>query len=336
MSNLEYFNTYNREYLGCKTRLLPFIEEVVNDNVHGVSRVADLFAGTGVIGDFFNRRGCDVIVNDSLYHNYLSYLTFFDDAPVDTSALAWCIELFNENNVIYDNYFSTEYGGNYFKTNDARKIGWIRDYIEDLASLNPRERAILITSLIYAADKSSNTCGHYHGHRPDFSYKKIPEFKLRFPLFDNVLNEGNECFNMDANLLAPTIDADLVYIDPPYNSRHYIDYYHVLENLAVWDKGELEGKLRQPKWRADFRSKHSSKRNAFNSFKDLIYKLDGVDYLLVSYNDNPKNNIAYDDMISLLEEKGNVSVFKKEFPRYRAKNSDDSHVLHEQLFLCEV
>ncbi|MBU4457771.1 MAG: DNA adenine methylase, partial [Candidatus Omnitrophica bacterium] len=37
--------------------------------------------------------------------------------------------------------------------------------------------------------------------------------------------------------------CDVAYIDPPYNARQYINFYHVLENLAKWEKPvEFEGK----------------------------------------------------------------------------------------------
>ena len=36
-------------------------------------------------------------------------------------------------------------------------------------------------------------------------------------------NPQNQCFNEDANNLVKRIEADLVYIDPPYNSRQYCD-----------------------------------------------------------------------------------------------------------------
>lgn len=47
--------------------------------------------------------------------------------------------------------------------------------------------------------------------------------------------------NLDANEFIKTVKADLVYIDPPYNSRQYCDAYHLLENVAVWNKPKVYG-----------------------------------------------------------------------------------------------
>jgi len=37
-----------------------------------------------------------------------------------------------------------------------------------------------------------------------------------------------------------------VYIDPPYNSRQYSRFYHVLETLIKWDKPKLYGVALKP------------------------------------------------------------------------------------------
>ena len=64
------------------------------------------------------------------------------------------------------------------------------------------------------------------------------------PLAPTDNDPGNQCFNEDANNLVKRISADLVYIDPPYNSRQYCDTYHLLENVARW--GKARGLRRGP------------------------------------------------------------------------------------------
>lgn len=63
------------------------------------------------------------------------------------------------------NYVSDNYGDKYFSADNAKKIGEAREYIERLTNINGRERAVLLTSLIYATDKSANTVGHYDAYR---------------------------------------------------------------------------------------------------------------------------------------------------------------------------
>src|SRR5699024_9069897 len=55
-------------YLGNKSKLLHFIDEVINKyNIEG-EVFADLFAGTGVVGDFFKGK-FKIISNDYMYYS---------------------------------------------------------------------------------------------------------------------------------------------------------------------------------------------------------------------------------------------------------------------------
>ena len=67
---------------------------------------------------------------------------------------------------------------------------------------------------------------------------------------------------MDANEFIKNVKADLVYIDPPYNSRQYCDAYHLLENVARWEKPEVFGTAKKMD-RSKLKSKYCSKRKIF-------------------------------------------------------------------------
>ena len=69
----------------------------------------------------------------------------------------------------------------------------------------------------------------------------IKENKLiAIEIYDN--KKENKTFQQDANELITSISGDILYLDPPYNSRQYAPNFHVLESIAVWDKQELKGK----------------------------------------------------------------------------------------------
>ena len=225
----------NRRYLGNKYRLLPFITSVVAKNCEGVSLVADIFAGTGAVASAFTDK--QIITNDNLYSNYISHLAWFSPQPYSREKIKRIIAYYNRRDVTSDNYMSNNFADTFFSMTDCRKIGFIREDIETrlaLGEINERERALLITSLLYAADKIANTCGHYDAFRRGALFDKSLE--LSIPLPNENLNAGNVCYNEDTNELVKRIFADLVYIDPPYNSRQYCDAYHLLENIARWEK----------------------------------------------------------------------------------------------------
>ena len=141
-----------------------------------------------------------------------------------------------------ENYMTENFSDTYFCHDDCSKIGYIRENIEakyDNREINERERAILITALLYAMDKIAKTCGHYDAYRQNVEFDM--HLELTLPLASQENNKKNKCFNIDSNKLARTIKADLVYIDPPYNSRQYCDAYHLLENVARWEKPEVFG-----------------------------------------------------------------------------------------------
>ena len=89
---------------------------------------------------------------------------------------------------------SNNFADTYFSLNDCRKIGYIRQDIEDKyynCEINKRERALLITSLLYAMDKIANTCGHYDAYRRGATFEK--HLELYVPEPEETLNENNIC-----------------------------------------------------------------------------------------------------------------------------------------------
>lgn len=226
------FRLHNRRYLGCKFQLLPFIERVVAENCPGASSFADLFGGTGSVAWRFNGR-YRIIVNDTLFHNYLAYRAFFSTESASLSKIVELINLFNKMDCADSNYYVENFADTYLSADNARKVGVIRDKIDDLektGKINFREKAILVTSLLYAIDRIANTVGHYDAWRRNGDRDK--RLALRVPLLDDSRNVGNEIFMLDANRLAGSLKVDVAYLDPPYNSRQYCDCYHFLENVA--------------------------------------------------------------------------------------------------------
>ena len=57
-------------YLGSKIKLLDEIDKVIKENGIEGDSFADLFAGTGAVGDFF-KGSYKIIANDFLYYSYV-------------------------------------------------------------------------------------------------------------------------------------------------------------------------------------------------------------------------------------------------------------------------
>ncbi len=327
----------NRRFLGNKYKLLDFIKGTVEKECSGINTVADIFAGTGSVASAFSDK--KLITNDLLYFNHVCHVAWFGSEKYDEEKIENLICYYNAVNPQEENYMSLNFADTFFSLEDCRKIGFIREDIEanyKENKINARERAILITSLIYAMDKIANTCGHYDAYIKGASFDR--HLELSIPLASNENNENNQCYNEDANRLAERIEADLVYIDPPYNSRQYCDAYHLLENVAKWEKPAVTGvalKMDRSSLKSDYCTS-----GATRAFEDLVSKITAK-YILLSYNNmakkgNGRSNakISDDDIIRILSRKGKVKVFSEDYKAFSAGKSSIKDN-QERLFLCE-
>jgi len=326
----------NRRYLGNKYKLLPFITRVVENECKNINTVADIFAGTGAVASAFIDK--KIITNDIMYSNYICHVAWFSSEHYSEEKVIKIITQYNNLKITEDNYMSDNFSNTYFSLDDCRKIGFIRQDIEDKFNsgvINARERALLITSLLYAMDKIANTCGHYDAYRQGVEFEKHLELYVPQPEPD--VNENNVCYNMDTNELAPEIEADLIYIDPPYNSRQYCDAYHLLENVARWEKPEVFGVARKMD-RTALKSDYCTQK-ATVAFENLIDSIHAK-YILLSYNNmankgNDRSNakISDDDIMKILSKKGKVKVFSEDYKAFSTGKSD-IQANQERLFLC--
>lgn len=330
------YNISNRRYTGSKYKLLDWLEELILDNCAGETFL-DVFAGTGVVSDRMRRHYPHMIVNDFLYSNEVIYRAFFGAGTYDPALLEYYKEKYQsfgtgkeqdgagdrEAAQRYDNYFSANFGGKYFSMKDAGIIGAVR---EDLARnrdlLSEREYCILLASLLYSMDKVANTVGHYD------AYRKREGIEDRF-LFD--LISPQDCggqfaiYREDANRLARRLKADIAFVDPPYNSRQYSRFYHVLENVTQWKKPPLTGTALKP---PEENMSDYCRNNAPEIFADLIRNL-GVKYIVVTYNNtynskssSSRNKITLEEIRSILERKGETSVYEKRHPCFNAGKTE--------------
>lgn len=337
-------NIQNRRYLGNKFKLLNFIESTIKKYCPGTESLLDVFAGTGVVAYHFMDK-MQVITNDTLYSNYLAHIAFMSDEEVNSELIKAFIDECNSLNAdeLDDNYMSDTFGDTFFSYSDCKKIGYIREKINQMYAekeINQREFAILVTALIYSMDKVANTCGHYDAYRKGVAYDRA--FELHELDLSKRPKGKNLFFNDDSNILAKSATfpyVDCVYCDPPYNSRNYCDLYHVLENVAQWKKPEVEGVARKMD-RSNLKSKYCSRR-ASDAFEELVKALN-CKYIVLSYNNtgdkaNDRSNARMndEDIMRILSEKGKVKVYSKKYKAFTTgKSENDSN--EERLFVCKV
>lgn len=320
------YNISNRRYTGSKYKLLDWIEELVLSNCEGES-FFDVFAGTGVVSARMSKHYKKIIMNDFLFSNEIVYKAFFGNGDYSEKILEKFREKFQKINPdkIEENYFSDNFGGKYFSNNDAKLIGKIREEIEKTKkNISDREYCILLASLVYSMDKVANTVGHYD------AYRKIDAIDDKF-IYELINPEKPSdkfsIYRMDANKLVRQVKADIAFIDPPYNSRQYSRFYHVLENVVQWKKPKLEGTALKPQ--AENMSEYC-RNGAPKVFADLIQNVD-VKYIVVTYNNtynskssSSKNKITLEEIKDILASRGQTTVYEKKHQCFNAGKTEFS------------
>ena len=330
----------NRRYTGSKYKLMPWIRFLIEENCQAYNSLFDVFGGTGVVSagllDMFDK----IVINDFLYSNKIIYEAFFNNEPFDKDVLLAYEKKYSSLSSVSlaENYVSLNYGDKYFSNHDARKIGYIRQDLEE--SLNTKkityhEFCILLASLLYSFDRCANTVGHYEA----YIKKTKPADSLKFELIEPIqTNNKIEIYREDANALARRIKCDVAFVDPPYNSRQYSRFYHVLETITKWDKPKLSGTALKPP--AENMSDYC-RSSAPQAFNDLIKNLNAK-FIVVTYNNtydskssSSRNKIKLEQIEDTLNAKGKTITFAKEHHRFNAGKTESSGH-KEYVFICEV
>ena len=307
-------NINNRRYIGNKMKPSVWIFSHINKLDGDLKSFCDPFGGTGVMTNEALKNGFEkVIVNDVLYSNYCCYQGFLASGEWNKGKI---MDILNEwgkinKESLEENYCSKNYGdGTFFDELTARAIGHIREEIERMRpELTEKEYYILITILLYSMDKVANTTGTYESFLKTNNHK---EFKLR--MISPKSYDGVKIYRGDANEIIKEIEADIVYLDPPYNFRQYGRLYDVPEQICEWSKSTVK---------SPFRSKYCTCK-AGEEMRDLVNKINAK-WIITSYNNNfaskntrVKNKIGYDEMMDILSTRGETIVDEIPYKPYNA------------------
>lgn len=338
----------NRKYLGSKARLLDFIEGGIRRAAGGIESFLDGFAGSGVVAERMRAYTNRLTLIDNLASNYAINRTFFASCE-DNVRIDYVAGALRDLNRLppAPGYAAAHYAGRYFTPENAALIDAIRDRIEQrrrAGDCSAQERHVLVTSLLFAADKAANTVGQYDAYLKNLgaaSYDRsgrhlvdanvYRRLRLRMPAFR--FFEGATVVQADLNAVAGDHEADVVYLDPPYTERHYVDCYHVLENIASWKKPALSGKTMKFE-RGALKSAYSRRGTALAAFKELIGKI-RARVIAVSYGS--EGIIPLDDLRAALAARGATTVARREYPVFgNGAGRSARRPVAEYLAICRV
>ncbi|HZV83695.1 MAG TPA: DNA adenine methylase, partial [Brevundimonas sp.] len=201
----------------------------------------------------------------------------------------------------------------YFSPENGARIDAMRDRIAAMG-LEPELEAIALVSLMEAADRVDSTAGLQMAYMKSWAARALKPLELRIPdLLPGVAAGPCKATRTDAVELAPRIDADLVYLDPPYNQHSYLGNYHCWESLVLWDKPETYGVANK---RIDVRTRKSpfnSRPGIAPALRSVIEGLKAPN-LVVSFND--EGYLGRDELVEMLSARGEVQVIEIQHPRY--------------------
>lgn len=306
-------------YIGSKERLLGNIEGVLNDKGATGEVFADLFAGTSSVARHFKKKGFQIISNDLLYFSYLIQRKYIEtnEAPKFKGLKLSCAEIISNLNAVKacaaDEFVAESYSEfgraerKYLLPSNAMKIDSILYTVGMWHARNLTteiEDAVLRATTVEAIPYVSNISGTYGAYLKEYDNRALKPLTLKTPEF--VSNEKqNYVFNTDANKLVREIESDILYLDPPYNTRDYISNYHLLETIARNDRIGLRGKTRLRKDDYLYKSAYCRKAEASEALADLVENAKAK-YILMSYSSE-----------GIIEDKTIEKIFKSKGTDYQ-------------------
>lgn len=306
------------KYIGSKRTLIPVILDAVRraSNAHSV---IDLFSGTSRVGHALKGAGYRVLSND---HN--AYAATLARCYVQADAedvLEDAKKLVREFNGLpgCGGYFTETFciKSRFFQPKNGARVDAIREAIA-AKGLEPELEAVMLVSLMEAADRVDSTTGLQMAYLKQWAARAHNDIELRVP---NVLPRAKhgkgQATCLDALEAAATLDADVAYIDPPYNQHSYLGNYHAWESLVRWDKPEVYGIACK---RMDVRQRQSvfNSRPQFAGVMRRLLNSVRSPVLVVSFNNEGYLDRA--DMEAMLAElwdgQGKVTTIENDFKRY--------------------
>ena len=294
---------------------MPLIAGVV-EQLRPACTVLDMFSGTSRVGDALKRRQYRVLANDYLACGEAIARCYIeaDGTPEQLRQARLLIDEFNRLPPSAG-YFTEVFceKSRYLQPKNGARVDAIREEIER-KDLDPELRAIVLVSLMEAADRIDSTTGVQMAYLKKWAPRAFNDLELRLPEIGPRAEAGKgQAHRMDAVDAVEVLEADIAYLDPPYNQHSYLGNYHVWESLVLWDKPEHYGVACK---RVDCRERKSdfNSRKRYRAAWERVVDRVRARHLVVSFSD--EGFIGRAEMEALLARRGEVQVIENDYRRY--------------------
>lgn len=321
-------------YIGSKKSLLPWLNELITDTGIDLSSsiFGDGFAGTGNVSSYFQQKyNTTIVATDTEYYSwivthvrlnvaYTEKIQSLIDELQSTKSTCGLVTL-NYSPVCERMYFTEE---------NARKIDGIRQHIELLKpKVTENEYYFLLASLMVASDKVSNVSCTYGAYLKQFKKSALRELKLD-PIHTNNMLEAKHTIRHLSVLDNDWSMCDIVYLDPPYNSRQYGANYFLLNYILKYEDVSLHGKTGLCDY---YKSPFCQKKKVYQAFKNMIEGIKSP-LVLISYND--EGLLSKDMLKELLSQYGDVTLHTKTYKKFKAQQDVKKNNVQEYVWILST
>lgn len=336
----------------------------------------DIFAGSGIVSRYLKQFSSSITTNDLETYSciinrcYLANLTenelkdlhkYYDLLNSSINKRMEELEYSRKNNTYKaPGFISQYYAPNnqdsilreercFYTPYNANYLDVARQEIDK--QVPEKYRDFFIAPLLSEASIHANTAGIFKGFYKNSKTKTgqfggngknalsriLGKITLPFPVFSE-----HKCpfrvFNENANDLINNNELgsfDLAYFDPPYNQHPYGSNYFMLNLIANYKTPDPEKMSRVSGIPSDWnRSAYNKRGKVAEVFIDLVQKVKAR-FVLISFNS--EGFISREEMTSLLESCGKVTVLEAKYNTFRgSRNLKDRDVhVKEYLYLVE-
>ncbi|MGM9522571.1 MAG: Dam family site-specific DNA-(adenine-N6)-methyltransferase [Oscillospiraceae bacterium] len=338
-------------FIGSKAALLGNIEQVINENTSGDEQIfCDIFSGTGAVARHFKPR-YQIISNDFLHFSYVLQRATIENNVIPEFKKLRSIGILDpfsfleetritETDISQGNFFITKnYSPNescrrmYLSPANAMRIDFIRSTIESWRTsglVNEGEYYYLLAGLIEGVPFVSNITGTYGAYLKQWDKRSYKDFEMvRLEVTDNGLE--NRCYNTDSNKLIKELEGDILYIDPPYNSRQYAPNYHLLETISRYDGPEITGVTGMRNYDGQ-KSDYCVKGRAPEALEELVSEAK-FRHIILSYStDGIMSAGQIEKILKKHTEDGSCRLYTISHRKYKSKIVSPNDNLKEYIF----
>jgi DNA adenine methylase len=300
-------------FMGSKYSVLDFIWETIE--ALKFESVLDAFAGSGCVSYLFKTKGKRVYSNDLLHFSYHTANALIGNNTVTLTDDD--IELLLSRNTKAPTFIRDTFKGIFFPDEENRFLDETRANIDLLS--DSYKRSLALSALVRACLKKrprgifTYVGERYDDNRPDMRKSLREHFAIALLEYNRAVidnHQDNHAFNCDVFDLP--IEADLIYIDPPYYSPHsdsdYVRRYHFVEGLVRnWQGVQIQSHTKTKKFQK-YATQFDGKDSTYAAFPKLFEKFRNS-ILVVSYSSN--SFPSKDELADMLRQyKRNVSVYQ--------------------------